>query len=191
VRLGRRDREIVRLRRSLTPLPTGEGWLYFACILDLGTRDIVGWSMAERLKTQFVSDALRVAYWCRQPAPGVMAHGGMKLVYVESRQGPIASAPHPFAPISQPATRRRQDEQWASFKLAPTRFVSCALCALAHTIAYTDLIDYVTWPSIVAPCLTECFRELLTWPRRTALCRITFLPPFPGQSTTACSATLS
>ena len=45
---------------DLTYIPTGEGWLYLAAILDMHTRKIVGWSMRETLHTQIALDALTV-----------------------------------------------------------------------------------------------------------------------------------
>ncbi|WP_217704264.1 IS3 family transposase [Piscinibacter koreensis] len=59
---------------DITYVPTAEGWLYLACVLDLATRRIVGWSMSERLKAQLACDALRMAYWRRKPPPGLIAH---------------------------------------------------------------------------------------------------------------------
>src|SRR5271154_3541512 len=46
---------------DLTYIPTGEGWLYLAAILDLHTRKIVGWSMRETLHAEIALDALNMA----------------------------------------------------------------------------------------------------------------------------------
>ena len=46
---------------DITYVDTGEGWLYLAAVMDLFSRRIVGWSMADHLRTQLVSDALRMA----------------------------------------------------------------------------------------------------------------------------------
>lgn len=66
---------------DITYLPTAEGWLYLACVLDLGTRAIVGWSLSERLKTPLVGDALRMAYWRRKPAGGLIVHSDRGVQY--------------------------------------------------------------------------------------------------------------
>jgi transposase InsO family protein len=55
---------------DITYLLTDEGWLYLAAIVDLGTRQIVGWAMSARMIAQLVCDALQMAYWGRRPAPG-------------------------------------------------------------------------------------------------------------------------
>ena len=59
---------------DITYLPTGEGWLYLAAILDLGSRRVVGWSMSERIDATLVCNALRSAYWQRRPPRGLLLH---------------------------------------------------------------------------------------------------------------------
>jgi putative transposase len=55
-------------------LPTREGWLYLAVVMDLYTRMIVGWSMDGRMTRELVMNALRMARFRRKPAPGVLHH---------------------------------------------------------------------------------------------------------------------
>ena len=59
---------------DITYVWTLEGWLYLAVVLDLYSRQIVGWAMDKRMKTQLVLDALAMAYWRRKPAPGLLHH---------------------------------------------------------------------------------------------------------------------
>jgi transposase InsO family protein len=59
---------------DITYLATGEGWLYLAVVLDLYTRQIVGWAMRERMTKDLVIDALRMAWFRRRPAPGLIHH---------------------------------------------------------------------------------------------------------------------
>jgi transposase InsO family protein len=59
---------------DITYLPTDEGWLYLAAIVDLGTRRVVGWAIGGRISAQLVCDALQMAYWRRRPAPGLLIH---------------------------------------------------------------------------------------------------------------------
>ena len=42
-------------------MPTDQGWLYLAAVLDLFSRKIVGWSMADHMESELVIDALRMA----------------------------------------------------------------------------------------------------------------------------------
>ena len=53
---------------------TFEGWLYLAVVMDLHSRQIVGWAMNERMKKQLVIDALAMAYWQRKPSKGLLHH---------------------------------------------------------------------------------------------------------------------
>ncbi len=50
-----------RLVGDITYLKTGEGWLYLATVLDLATRMVVGWQLADHMRTSLVVDALRMA----------------------------------------------------------------------------------------------------------------------------------
>ena len=59
---------------DITYIPTGEGWLYLAGVLDLCSRKIVGWSMADHMETTLVSDALRMAVAGRSPGEGLLHH---------------------------------------------------------------------------------------------------------------------
>jgi putative transposase len=52
----------IRLVGDITYLPTSEGWLYLATVIDLCTREVVGWSMAEHMRAGLVIDAVRMAH---------------------------------------------------------------------------------------------------------------------------------
>jgi transposase InsO family protein len=59
---------------DITYLWTLEGWLYLAVIMDLYSRKVVGWALSSRLTTPLVLEALRMAYWRRKPAQGLIHH---------------------------------------------------------------------------------------------------------------------
>ena len=59
---------------DITYLPTAEGWLYLAVVLDLFNREIVGWAIRPRMTADIVVDALTMAWFRRKPAPGLMHH---------------------------------------------------------------------------------------------------------------------
>jgi putative transposase len=59
---------------DITYVATAEGWLYLACIMDLASRRIVGWSMSERIQADLVCQALKSAYWQRKPSVGLIMH---------------------------------------------------------------------------------------------------------------------
>ena len=59
---------------DVTYLPTHEGWLYLAVLLDLHSRRVVGWAMSERNDEALTLSALQMAIEQRQPAPGLIHH---------------------------------------------------------------------------------------------------------------------
>jgi len=59
---------------DITYIATNEGWLYLATVIDLYSRKIVGWSMADNMKADLVNNALLMAIWQRKPPKGLIWH---------------------------------------------------------------------------------------------------------------------
>lgn len=59
---------------DITMIRTYEGWLYLAVVVDLYSRQVVGWSMQSRMHADLVLKALMMALWKRKPAPGLIIH---------------------------------------------------------------------------------------------------------------------
>jgi putative transposase len=59
---------------DITYVRSWEGWLYLSFVLDTYSRRVVGWSMANHLKTDLVLDAVNMAIYNRRPAPGLIHH---------------------------------------------------------------------------------------------------------------------
>jgi putative transposase len=66
---------------DITYIPTWSGWLYLAVVLDVFSRRVVGWAMADHLRTELVVDALEMALWNRQPKPGLVHHSDQGCQY--------------------------------------------------------------------------------------------------------------
>ena len=66
---------------DITYIPTWSGWLYLAVVLDVFSRRVVGWAMAEHLRTELVLDALDMAIWNRRPAEGLVHHSDQGCQY--------------------------------------------------------------------------------------------------------------
>ena len=66
---------------DISYIPTDEGWLYLAAVKDLGTMEIVGWSMSERLKSTLCEDALKMAIRNRRPPKGLIHHSDRGVQY--------------------------------------------------------------------------------------------------------------
>ncbi len=59
---------------DITSVPTWAGLLSLAVVLDVSSRRIVGWAMADHLRTELVASAVDMALWTRRPAQGVIHH---------------------------------------------------------------------------------------------------------------------
>ena len=69
---------------DITYIPTGEGWLYLAVILDLYSRQVIGWAMSDRLTSGFVIKALYQAVGRRKPGTGCVFHSDRGVQYASS-----------------------------------------------------------------------------------------------------------
>ena len=67
--------------QDITYVPTQEGWLYLALVLDLWSRKIVGWAMADHLRSELVVSALEMAQTQRQPGRGLLVHSDRGVQY--------------------------------------------------------------------------------------------------------------
>ena len=81
---------------DITYIATWEGWLYLATVLDIASRRVVGFALADHLRTELVADALANAVAARDPAPGVIFH---------SDRGCQPSTPRPRS-LSSPGAAR-------------------------------------------------------------------------------------
>ncbi len=66
---------------DITYIPTQGGWLYLAVIIDLFSRKVVGWSIAEHLRAELTCQALTMALATRKPRPGLLHHSDRGVQY--------------------------------------------------------------------------------------------------------------
>jgi len=59
---------------DITYIWTLEGWLYLAVVIDLFSRQVVGWAVADHMRTELCVNALQMAFWRRKPKPGLLHH---------------------------------------------------------------------------------------------------------------------
>ncbi len=72
---------------DITYVPTHEGWLFLAAVMDLYSRKIVGWSMREDLEAPLVVDAISMAIARRKPQPGLVHHSDRGSQYTSIAMG--------------------------------------------------------------------------------------------------------
>jgi putative transposase len=70
---------------DITYIATWEGWAYLATVIDLASRKVVGWAMADHMRTELVEDALMMAFAQRAPDEGVIFHTDYAEVCVKPR----------------------------------------------------------------------------------------------------------
>jgi len=66
---------------DITYIATGEGWLYLSAVLDLCSRRVVGWAMADHMRSDLVGDALQMALAQRRPGRGLLHHSDRGVQY--------------------------------------------------------------------------------------------------------------
>jgi transposase InsO family protein len=87
---------------DITYVPTEEGWLYLATVIDLYSRKVIGWSMNSRMKADLVNNALLMAIWQRKPQAGLVWHTDRGSQYASSSHRAILGQHH----ITQSMSRK-------------------------------------------------------------------------------------
>jgi transposase InsO family protein len=71
-------------------VPTWEGWLFLATVIDIASRRVVGFALADHLRTELISDALANAVAARDPEPGVIFHSDRGCQYTSAEFAGLA-----------------------------------------------------------------------------------------------------
>ncbi|WP_405774392.1 IS3 family transposase [Streptomyces sp. NBC_01538] len=115
---------------DITYIPTEEGWLYMATVIDIASRRVVGWSTADHLRTELVADALRSACRERRPARPVIFHSDRGCQHTSQQFASLATE--------------------LDVRLSVGRTGQCWDNALAESFFATikrELLDTRTWPT--------------------------------------------
>jgi transposase InsO family protein len=89
---------------DITYVRTWEGWLYLAVLVDAFSRKVVGWALANHLRTELPLAALRMALVTRRPAPGLIQHTDRGSQYVSAAYRTVL-ADHGVQPsVGRPGT---------------------------------------------------------------------------------------
>jgi putative transposase len=81
-----------RYAGDITYIMTWEGWAYLATVIDLSSRKVVGWALADHMRTELVEDALSMAFTQRRPAHGVIFHSDRGCQYTSRDYAALARA---------------------------------------------------------------------------------------------------
>ncbi len=133
---------------DITYIATAEGWLYLAVLVDVHSRRVVGWAMADHLRTELALDALAMALQARRPPPGLVHHTDRGCQYT--------------AAAYQAALAAR------GIVCSMSRAGECRDNAMAESFFATlkaELVDARTWPTRAAARLA-IFEWLEVWYNR-------------------------
>jgi putative transposase len=127
---------------DITYIPTAEGWLYLAVVLDLYSRRIVGWAMNDSLERHLVIAALQMALKMRQPPAGLLHH---------SDRGSQYASEDYQALLTQYQMRCSMSRTGNCYDNAPTEsFFGTLKTELVHHCQYptkaaakTDIFEYI------------------------------------------------
>ena len=75
---------------DITYIATWEGWLYLATVIDIASRRVVGFAMADHLRTELIAGALSDAVAARDPEPGVIFHSDRGCQYTSAAYAALA-----------------------------------------------------------------------------------------------------
>jgi len=118
---------------DITYIATWEGWAYLATVIDLASRRVVGWALADHMRTELVTDALEMAFGNRRPGPGVIFHTDRGSQYTSKDQRALADQ--------------------LGVRLSFGRKGDCFDNAVAESFFATikrELIDRRPWPTLAA-----------------------------------------
>jgi transposase InsO family protein len=135
---------------DITYLATWDGWLYLATVIDIASRRVVGFALADHLRTELVADALANAVAARDPAPGVIFHSDRGCQYTSAAYAALAGECQVALSVG------RKGQCWDN-AVAESFFASLK----------GELIDTRAWPTRAAAC--RAVVEYIAWYNGTRL----------------------
>jgi transposase InsO family protein len=127
---------------DLTYIPTDEGWLYLAGVLDLFSRRLIGWAMGSNLDTALPLAALMMALQQRQPAAGLLHHSDRGVQYASADYRRVIAAYGLIASMSRRANCYDNATMEAFWSTLKNELVYRHHFA-THAQARTAIFDYI------------------------------------------------
>lgn len=116
---------------DITYVRTWEGWAYLASVMDLASRRIVGWAIADHMEASLVCDAMRMALANRRPPPGLLFHSDRGSQYLSAGFRALLEENHVVQSLSRPG------QCWDN-----------AVIESWHGTYKLELIEGRSWPTI-------------------------------------------
>ena len=129
---------------DITYIGTWEGWLYLATVIDIASRRVVGFAIADHLRTELVADALANAVAARSPGPGVIFHSDRGCQYTSAAFASLASD-HDVV-LSHGRTGQCWDNALSESFFASVKGELLDLQAwLTRAAAKRAIVEYIAW----------------------------------------------
>jgi transposase InsO family protein len=123
-------------------VPTSEGWLYLAVVLDLFTRKIVGWAMREHMRAELTIAALTMAIQRQKPPPGLIHHSDRGSQYAAADYRKVLDAAGLIQSMSRKGNCWDHAPMESCFGTIKTELVHQA-CYPTRDAARHDLFAYI------------------------------------------------
>jgi putative transposase len=127
---------------DITYLPTAAGFLYLAAIVDAFSRRVVGWSMADHLRTELVLDALDAAIAARDPRAGLVHHSDRGTQYTSVALGSRLAEARIAPSMGAPGTAYDNAMAESFFASLETELIDRSSW-LTHAEARTAVFDWI------------------------------------------------
>jgi transposase InsO family protein len=129
---------------DITYIGTWEGWLYLATVIDIASRRVVGYAVADHLRTQLAADALVNAVAARNPAAGVIFHADRGCQYTSAEFAGLAS--DQAVKLSHGRTGQCWDNALAESFFASIKGELLDLRAWpTRAVARQAIVEYIAW----------------------------------------------
>jgi transposase InsO family protein len=129
---------------DITYIRTWQGWLFLATVIDIASRKVVGWAIADHLRAELISDALSNALATRRPPAGLIFHSDRGCQYTSAAFAELARAEQVRLSVG------RTGQCWDN-ALAESFFASLKTECLdtrswpTHDQARQAVVDYISW----------------------------------------------
>jgi putative transposase len=160
---------------DITYLRTGEGWLYLAAVQDAYSRQIVGWSMATRVRSTLVVDALKMALARRRPGAGLIHHSDQGSQTGLNRSSQQCVREMNLGTAGDGCTGVRRADSVGVARLSSRRL---ARRAGRSGDSRVRAVQGSSWARLASPCLAAVTRTPLRESRVVGCRRLR--PPLPG-----------
>ena len=127
---------------DITCVPTSEGWLYLAVVLDLFTRKIVGWAMRDHMRAELTIAALTMAIQRQKPSPGLIHHSDRGSQYAAADYRKVLGAAGMIQSMSRKGNCWDNAPMESCFGTWKTELVHQA-CYKTRDAARHDLFAYI------------------------------------------------